>query len=425
MPWAALPPIGTRLHGIERHTDCPSSGYAVRHRADGKRAAAWVFPDRADDGRRDHGRARRHRHPDEQQLDPLHQGERRRARPLQRDRGDEDAGRGQVHARASLRRSHRPQLLHPDLYQDCDHGMSDGQRVVHGRRHQFAGLDGVVRLREHTGGSAEHANHDRTGGQLHDDRGDAGRRGQYRVRDLQFPRHSHQRHRQRQPDEQRCDLRDRRHVGLRHHRGRDRVHPDVALQQLRDAAMETAVTRIQAGGEQGTTLLEVLVASALLVTLMAGLMSLAGLAISTTENQGHLAARTTEYAQDKMEQLMALAYTDQVSDTRVFPAATAGGTGLKPGGNSSASSPVDKYVDYLDQSGNLCGSAAASCVAPTGTTPPTGWFYQRVWQVADSTNDGTLPTGLKRITVTATISKGFGGAMKATSTLAVLKTNPF
>jgi hypothetical protein len=170
--------------------------------------------------------------------------------------------------------------------------------------------------------------------------------------------------------------------------------------------METAVTRIQAGGEQGTTLLEVLVASALLVTLMAGLMSLAGLAISTTENQGHLAARTTEYAQDKMEQLMALAYTDQVSDTRVFPAATAGGTGLKPGGNS-------------------CGSAAASCVAPTGTTPPTGWFYQRVWQVADSTNDGTLPTGLKRITVTATISKGFGGAMKATSTLAVLKTNPF
>ena len=189
--------------------------------------------------------------------------------------------------------------------------------------------------------------------------------------------------------------------------------------------METAVTRIQAGGEQGTTLLEVLVASALLVTLMAGLMSLAGLAISTTENQGHLAARTTEYAQDKMEQLMALAYTDQVSDTRVFPAATAGGTGLKPGGNSSASSPVDKYVDYLDQSGNLCGSAAASCVAPTGTTPPTGWFYQRVWQVADSTNDGTLPTGLKRITVTATISKGFGGAMKATSTLAVLKTSPF
>jgi len=186
----------------------------------------------------------------------------------------------------------------------------------------------------------------------------------------------------------------------------------------------------QAGGERGTTILEVVVASAILVTLMAGLMSLAGLAISTTENQGHLAARTTEYAQDKVEQLMALAYTDQVSDTRVFPAGSSGGTGLKPGGSSNASAPVDLYVDYLDQSGNLCGSASATasalpCPAPSGTTPPNNWFYKRVWAIADSTTDGTLPTGLKRITVTATVAQGFGGAMKASSTLVVLKTSPF
>ena len=50
-------------------------------------------------------------------------------------------------------------------------------------------------------------------------------------------------------------------------------------------------------GEQGTSLIEVMIASALLCTLMAGLMAMAGLAISTTENQGHLAARATEYAQ--------------------------------------------------------------------------------------------------------------------------------
>ena len=54
----------------------------------------------------------------------------------------------------------------------------------------------------------------------------------------------------------------------------------------------------RARGEDGTSILEVVIASAILVTLMAGLMSLVGLAISTTENQGHLAARTTEYAQD-------------------------------------------------------------------------------------------------------------------------------
>jgi len=194
--------------------------------------------------------------------------------------------------------------------------------------------------------------------------------------------------------------------------------------------MDTAVIERQSGGERGTTILEVVVASAILVTLMAGLMSLAGLAISTTENQGHLAARTTEYAQDKVEQLMALAYTDQVSDTRVFPAGGSGGTGLKPGGSSNASTPVDLYVDYLDQSGNLCGSASATssalpCPAPSGITPPNNWFYKRVWAIADSTTDGTLPTGLKRITVTATVAQGFGGAMKASSTLVVLKTSPF
>jgi hypothetical protein len=96
-----------------------------------------------------------------------------------------------------------------------------------------------------------------------------------------------------------------------------------------------------------------------------------------------------------------------------------------PGGSATATTPVDKYVDYLDEKGNLCGSTGAACVAPTGTTPPTGWFYQRVWRVDDSGTDGTLPADLKRITVTATIARGFGGAMKATSTLTVLKARGF
>jgi hypothetical protein len=187
--------------------------------------------------------------------------------------------------------------------------------------------------------------------------------------------------------------------------------------------------------ESGTTIIEVVIASAILVTLMAGLMSLGGLAISTTENQGHLAARTTEYAQDKMEQLLALTYGDSVSDTRSFPAASSGGTGLKPGGSSDANAPVALYVDYLDENGNLCGSTGAACAAPSGTVPPSGWFYQRVWKIDAAPGDSTLPVGvtgdatlqvgLKRITVTATIARGFGGAMKASSTLAVLKTNPF
>lgn len=183
-------------------------------------------------------------------------------------------------------------------------------------------------------------------------------------------------------------------------------------------------TRLQ--GEQGTTLVEVVIATAILATLMAGLMSLAALAISTTENQGHLGARTTEYAQDKMEQLLALTYGDGTSDTRVFPASSSGGSGLTPGGSSNPSAPVALYVDYLDDNGNLCGTTGAACAAPSGTTPPTGWFYQRVWQIDDnSTHPAELPANLKRITVSSTIARGFGGAMKAQSTLTVLKARGF
>jgi len=184
--------------------------------------------------------------------------------------------------------------------------------------------------------------------------------------------------------------------------------------------------------EDGTTLIEVIIASGILVTLMAGLMSLLGLSISTTENQGHLAARTTEYAQDKMEQLLTMSYADGTSDSTVplvsgqMPAT---GTGLAVGGSADPSSPVTKYVDYLDQSGNLCGSpsaltvdpVSARCPAPVGTAAPANWFYQRVWKVG-------LPagtTGLKQVTVTATIARGFGGGTKAVSVLTVLKSSPF
>lgn len=176
---------------------------------------------------------------------------------------------------------------------------------------------------------------------------------------------------------------------------------------------------IRLQGEQGTSLIEVLVASALLVTLMAGLMSMAGIAIATTENQGHLAARTTEYAQDKMEQLMALAYSDGSSDTRSFPALSSGGSGLAVGGSYDVDNPVALYVDYLDVNGNLCGTTGAACLAPSGTTAPDGWFFKRAWRVEQAS------TNLKRITVAAATSRGFGGSTRSTSYLVVLKTSPF
>jgi len=58
------------------------------------------------------------------------------------------------------------------------------------------------------------------------------------------------------------------------------------------------------------SLLETMIATAVLLIATVGIMAMAMIATSTTENQGHLATRTAEYAQDKMEQLISLAYGD-------------------------------------------------------------------------------------------------------------------
>ena len=72
--------------------------------------------------------------------------------------------------------------------------------------------------------------------------------------------------------------------------------------------------------QAGVTLVETVIALAILLIVATGIMSVALVGIMTTENQGHLAARSAEYAQDKMEQLLSLSYSDAFTDTTVFPA---------------------------------------------------------------------------------------------------------
>ena len=191
--------------------------------------------------------------------------------------------------------------------------------------------------------------------------------------------------------------------------------------------MDTAVTRRGSTrwrdcftDESGVTLIETMIACAILVTGMAGLLGLTSMAMSITENQGHLAARTTEYAVDKMEQLLELTYGDAQSNTTFFPSTNAGGTGL--GGNlgllasvgsSNPQAPVVGYTDYLDANGNVLCTVATPCTA----VPPPTWYYKRVWQVQ-------VPSAnLKQITVTATVRRSVGGAMISRSTVSAFKTN--
>jgi hypothetical protein len=155
--------------------------------------------------------------------------------------------------------------------------------------------------------------------------------------------------------------------------------------------------------QAGTSLIEVSIALGILLTVSAGIMGLFAVSMVTTENQGHLQARATEYAQDKMEQLISLAYTDTVSDTATFPTSNSGGTGLAVGGSSDPGAPATGYVDYLDFSGNP--------LAIVGGVAPANWYYIRVWQVS---NPAGAPvhngiTTLKQVTITTKVRRGVSG----------------
>jgi prepilin-type N-terminal cleavage/methylation domain-containing protein len=193
--------------------------------------------------------------------------------------------------------------------------------------------------------------------------------------------------------------------------------------------------------QSGMTLIEVVIALTILLIVAAGIMTVAVVGTTTTENQGHLAARAAEYAQDKMEQLIGLAFCDggdgtaaTGTDTTQFPAASTGGTGLAPGGSFDTTAPVTTpgtgFVDYLDVNGNP--------LAPgVGGAAPDGWYYIRVWQIL--TPNCTPPASyctppppasctVKQITVTAGVRYNIGSngtGATAQATLTTLKTYPF
>lgn len=185
--------------------------------------------------------------------------------------------------------------------------------------------------------------------------------------------------------------------------------------------MKKTSRRRKPGNEAGISLIEVMIALAILMIVSIGILSMAMISISTTENQGHLAARTTEYAQDKMEQLLGLAFTDgsltsgtdttSIDTTNNTYTLGTGGTGLVAGGSLTTSAPTNGYVDYLDANGNPLGG---------GATAPNNTFYIRVWQITDTSST------LKTISVRVAAISGVNTTNAApTSTVTALKSNPF
>jgi hypothetical protein len=168
------------------------------------------------------------------------------------------------------------------------------------------------------------------------------------------------------------------------------------------------VPRKRGQSESGATLLETLVASLILILVVIALLPVLTMGFQVTEQQGDIATRTTEYADDKMESLFNLDFADFQTDTAVFPAAAVGGTGLGGAmapsttvGSVAPAAPIVGFADYLDLNGNLLPGAA-------------GAYYTRQWSI---TTDVTA--SLKTIAVSVTSRQGGGVLGLAPSTMLV------
>jgi len=156
--------------------------------------------------------------------------------------------------------------------------------------------------------------------------------------------------------------------------------------------------------ERGTTIVETVIASAILLTCIAGVLSLFTLSSGLNAGQGQNATTSTEYGAAKMNQLMVLPFNDPQLGGSMGASSNAGG--IDP------ASPVSGYVDYLDKSGNQLGGANGSS-------------YIRQWQIATGpTVDSKGAIRLKTITVTTRAAFNVSGrGMVPSTTLVAVKAN--
>ena len=157
----------------------------------------------------------------------------------------------------------------------------------------------------------------------------------------------------------------------------------------------------------GFSLVEVLVATALLATAIVTLAQL--FAISTRTNLGsHNSTFATVLAQQKLEELRSLSWgfdrqglplSDTTTDTTVNPETANGGTGLSPSPNTTLQSNTAGWVDYLDGYGQK--------VCCTGANMPFTASYTRRWMVSPLP---TNPNNTLVIQVLVTRSRARGPA---------------
>jgi prepilin-type N-terminal cleavage/methylation domain-containing protein len=174
------------------------------------------------------------------------------------------------------------------------------------------------------------------------------------------------------------------------------------LDKVRNGVLKMRARR---NTQAGFTLLETMLAAAILLIAAGGVLGLFSVAMSENAVVGDRGTRTTEYAQDKMEQLMALTFSDTTSDVTQYPTClslvqTCTGSGLTAGGSVNPASPSTGYVDYVSANGAPSTSSANAA-------------YIREWSIV---NDSNTPPQMKTITVVVQ-ALNQGGAIVPSTTL--------
>ena len=139
--------------------------------------------------------------------------------------------------------------------------------------------------------------------------------------------------------------------------------------------------------QSGLSLVEVLVAAALLATAL-----LAAAELLTHSVRTGVGVKSATYAAvlagRKVEELRALTLafdqngspvTDLTTNTAVAPEATSGGTGLAPSPPAALTESTPGYVDYVDQFGSKVGNG--------GSVPPPPAVYTRRWSIEPLPSD--------------------------------------
>jgi hypothetical protein len=145
--------------------------------------------------------------------------------------------------------------------------------------------------------------------------------------------------------------------------------------------------------DRGVSLVETMMAVIIAFIAMSAIGGVVFSSLVANKNQGTEVSRMTVIAQEKMNELLGLSYSDTTTNTTLV-SDTGWAVGLSAGGGTAyltacpSGAPDQGYVDFLDNNGKPLNGTCSTVITSK-------YGYERRWQI--SAVSGV--TGLKQITV--------------------------